>query len=655
MGISNIDIDAYGNVGSVYNDAYRAAPIIPSLVDGKYGNTSTYQNVGNPLLDIRDNSVEVKENRFQGSGYLELKPTEWLTLKTSLGGDMRNSLNRAYYYQFNPDESTFVIAGGNQYNTRSSLSVKNTQTFRWVWDNTATVTKKFGKNDVTFLVGTTAEKYNQNWFSSSRKDVPADHNLWYIGVGDANSSQNDGSGDAWARNSYLARLNYGYDGKYLLTATVRRDGSSRLPIQNRWQSYPSVGVAWVVSNEKFMDNQKVFDFLKFRGSYGKVGNDQIPTNAFTRTVVLNRAYSFNGSSSAATNGAQINQIIDPNITWEITEEYDLATEFSILQSKLTGEVNFYTKKVNNALINVPIPRTVGDADGTILTNAASIQNRGVEVSLNWKDRINDNLSYHIGGNVTFNQNRVLALNGGQAILGGGIGAAQGFTTNTDNGHPVGSFYVLKAVGVFNSDAEAASYLDQNGTAIQPTAKGGDFKYQDVNGDGKIDDSDRVFAGSYQPVAYYGINLGVDYKRWDVSLSIYGNAGNHVYNGKKAVRVSGTDNIEKDLVYNRWTNSNHTQSQPAANVGNQLASTYYVESGSFVRINNLTIGYTFPASVLQKVRISNLRVFATSQNLFTYKKYSGFTSELPGDPLNSGIELSAYPTTRTVALGLNVGF
>jgi hypothetical protein len=157
------------------------------------------------------------------------------------------------------------------------------------------------------------------------------------------------------------------------------------------------------------------------------------------------------------------------------------------------------------------------------------------------------------------------------------------------------------------------------------------------------------------VAYYGINLGVDYKRWDVSLSIYGNAGNHVYNGKKAVRVSGTDNIEKDLVYNRWTNSNQTQSQPAANVGNQLASTYYVESGSFVRINNLTIGYTFPTSVLQRVRISNLRVFATSQNLFTYKKYSGFTSELPGDPLNSGIELSAYPTTRTVALGLNVGF
>ncbi len=654
-GFGNINIDAFGNIGSVYNDAYRAAPIIPDIVDGLYGNTSAYQNVGNPLLGIKNNSIKVDENRFQGSGNLDYKPLPWLTLRTAFGSDWRNSLNRGYFYQFNNDETTFIEAGGNQFLPQSSLAVSQTQSFRWVWDNTFTITKDFDKHSFTFLGGTTAEKFKLHWFSANRRDVPADPNLWYIGVGDANSSQNNGGGDEWARNSYLARLNYAFDEKYLITATLRTDGSSRLPKQNRWQVYPSIGVAWILSREGFLQNQNLFDLLKLRASYGKVGNDQIPTNAFTQTVTLNRPYPFNGSVSDATNGAQINQIIDPNINWETTQEYDVAVEFALIQSKLTGEVNYYDKKVDNALINVPIPRAVGDADGVIITNVASIQNKGVEILLNWNDEINENLSYNIGGNVTFNQNKVVALNGGQAIPGGSIGAAQGFTTYTSNGQPVGSFYVLDVIGVFNSGAEVNAYQSSEGTVIQPTAKPGDFKYRDKNDDGRIDDLDRVFAGSYQPVAYFGINGGLNFKNWDFNLAIYGNVGNEVYNGKKAVRVEGKDNVEKSVVYDRWTSGNHSQSEPGANVGNQLASTYYVESGFFVRINNITIGYTFPADKLQKARIASLRAFATTQNPFTYMEYSGFTAELPGDPISSGIELSAYPTTRTIAVGINVGF
>jgi TonB-linked SusC/RagA family outer membrane protein len=654
-GFGNINIDAFGNIGSVYNDAYRASPIIPDIVNGRYGNTSAYQNVGNPLLDVNNNSILVKEDRLQGSTYLEVKPVDWITLRSSLGADLRSSTNRGYYYPFNADETTFVVAGGNQLNSISSLNIKSNNTFRWVWDNTATFAKKIDGHDFTFLIGTTAEKLHYQWFSSYRKDVPTDRNLWYIGVGDANSSQNDGGGDEWTRNSYLARLNYSFNEKYLFTATVRRDGSSRLPVQNRWQYYPSFGLGWIASRESFMQNQNLFDLLKVRASYGKVGNDQIPTDAFTKTVALNKPYSFNGSATPATNGAQINQIIDPNISWELTEEYDFAIEFGLFQSKLSGEVNYYNKKVKNALIRVPIPRTVGDVDGTIITNAASIQNEGVEVLVNWKDDITENLSYTIGVNATFNKNNVVALNGGQAIWGGGIGAAQGYTTYTDNGHPVGSFYVLKTIGVFNSNGEAASYVDANGTSIQPTAKAGDFKYLDKNQDGKIDDNDRVFAGSYQPVAYFGTNLSVNYKNWDFSLALYGNVGNKVYNGKKAVRIAGLDNVEKDVVYNRWTSGGKNQKEPGANVGNQLASDYYVESGLFARINNLTAGYTFSKGLLSKYKISSLRVFATSQNMFTYKKYSGFTAELPGDPTSAGIELSAYPTTRTIAVGLNIGF
>src|SRR5690606_19734601 len=242
---------------------------------------------------------------------------------------------------------------------------------RWVWDNTATFSKEFDQHSVTLLVGATAEKYNQHWLAANRSDVPPDPDLWYIKVGDANTSQNDGSGDAWSRNSYLARLNYSYADKYLLTATIRSDGSSRLPSKNRWQHYPSVGVGWVLSREAFMQDQNLFDLLKLRASYGKVGNDQIPTNAFSVVVAGNLPYPFSGMDNSSTVGSQINQIIDPNINWETTEEVDVAVEFEMLDSKLSGEVNYYNKKVENLLIEVPILGTVGDVNGVIVTNVGS--------------------------------------------------------------------------------------------------------------------------------------------------------------------------------------------------------------------------------------------------------------------------------------------
>jgi hypothetical protein len=250
----------------------------------------------------------------------------------------------------------------------------------------------------------------------------------------------------------------------------------------------------------------------------------------------------------------------------------------------------------------------------------------------------------------------VGLNGGEPIWGGNIGAAQGFTTLTDNDHAIGSFYVLVVQGVFQTDEEVLNYRNTSGIVIQPTAKPGDFKYWDKNDDGKIDDNDRDFAGSYQPTAYFGINFNANYKKWDFSIDLYGNVGNKVYNGKRAIRINGKDNIESELVYKRWNGTqNPSQTEPGANTGNLLASDYFVESGSFYRINNLTVGYTFQGPSLSKMKISSLRIFFTSMNLFTYKEYSGFTAELPGGPLDSGIELSTYPTTRTFALGVNLNF
>ncbi|MHB1921975.1 MAG: SusC/RagA family TonB-linked outer membrane protein, partial [Chitinophagaceae bacterium] len=233
------------NLGTAYNDAYRAAPIIPGMIGDKYGNTSLFQNVGNPILDINNNNNKSTQNRFQGNTYLSYQPIPGLTFKTSLGGDLINDNNKTYNDQFASDTSTFITPGGNQSNSTSNLNLSYGKTFHWVWDNTVTFKRRFGKNDLTLLGGTTSEEYLLDYFSASRRNVPADPNLWYLGAGDQNSQANGGGGDKWARNSYICRVNYTYAGKYLFTGTVREDGSSRFPIQNRWGFFPAMGVGWI--------------------------------------------------------------------------------------------------------------------------------------------------------------------------------------------------------------------------------------------------------------------------------------------------------------------------------------------------------------------------------------------------------------------------
>ena len=641
------------NLGAAYNNAYRAAPIIPAVENGLYGNTSLYQNVGNAVLDIKNNDDLTLNNRLQGAGYVEFKPLTFLTFRSSMGGDLIFANQRVYNYQFNNDGTTFIQPGGNQRNPNSNLTSRQTTLFRWVWDNTVSYNKQWNDHTFGVMVGTTAEAYSMNTFSAYRRDVPAASNLWYINTGNANTSTNSGDGDKWSRNSYISRANYNFKDKYLLTATLRADGSSRFPIQNRWGYFPSVGLGWVLSEESFMKGQHLFETLKLRASWGRVGNDRIDSDGYLVTVEPNLAYAFGGGT--ATLGSAITQIKDPNLKWETTEEMDLGVEFSAMNGRLQGEFGFYDKKSRNLLINVKVPSVTGDKDGVVLTNAASIRNTGLEAMLNWRDKISSTVSYRIGANATFNKNSVIGLNGGQPILDGGIGAAQQYTTKTDNGHPVGSFYVLQVLGVFQTDDEISGYKNSKGQMIQPGASAGDFKYQDTNDDGRIDDADRVFAGSYQPKVFFGINLGFTYKSFDFSADAIGNLGNVVYNGKKAFRQALLDNVERSMAYGRWTRGSGIQTEPAANAGNLPASTYFIESGNFIRLNNVTLSYSLPAATLQKAHIGTARVFITAQNIFTLKKYTGFTPELPGDPTRAGIELNAYPTTKTLAVGINVGF
>ncbi|MCU7550688.1 TonB-dependent receptor [Chitinophagaceae bacterium LB-8] len=643
------------NFAGAFNNAYRTVPYLPAIKDGKYGNTSAAGNVGNPLLDLDKTSNSGLENRIQGTTMIDYNPVSWLALRSSLGIDLTFFQRNEYLYKYlnTGPENVFIVPGGNQVRPNSQLNVTDDDRTRWVWDNTATITKKFDLHSVTFLAGITTEKLRFSSNVSGRQGVPANSNQWYLSTGDPSTQTNSSSADKFSRNSFISRLNYGYDSRLLLTATFRADGTSKFPEGSRWGYFPSVGLGWNIAQEKFMQDQKTFTSLKLRGSWGQVGNDQIPSSEFLRVATIGQPYFFNNQQALT---LSLDKLVDEGLTWEVTNEFDIGVDASFLNNKLTGTLDFYDKRTKDALVIASVPAVLGDPNNEYYTNAATIQNKGVELGVNWSDDINKDWSYNVNGNIAFNKNEVLELNQGIPLPRGSVGG-QGTTTLTDVGEPVGSFYLWQVDGLFQSDAEAAA-------SGQTGARAGDLKYRDLNGDKKIDAKDRQFSGSYQPKVLYGINGGVDYKTFDLSINTYGTTGGKIYNAKKEARGDARDNIESHVARNRWTVDNPNTDVPRANLTELPTSTYFLEDGGFFRINNLTLGYKLPDDIVSKLKLSNLRAFVTIQNLVTFTGYSGFTPEIipkseagsdPAGTLAAGIEQGVYPTVRTWAFGLNVSF
>ncbi|HZI52490.1 MAG TPA: TonB-dependent receptor, partial [Chitinophagaceae bacterium] len=444
------------------------------------------------------------------------------------------------------------------------------------------------------------------------------------------------------RESYLIRANYRFKERFLVNASFRRDANSNFSEENRWGNFPSIGVGWIISDEAFMAKQETFDVLKFRVSYGHVGNDVIKPLQFD-LIPVERLYAYFGNQLI--NGATVTNIIDPNLKWEVVKEFDVGVEFSLLDNKLSGEIDYYNKKATDALYPITINQ-VGFGN-QFLTNSADILNQGVEITLGWKDNISTTTYYSLRGNITFNKNNVENVGLGRALEYGSLG--NGWTsTRTVEGQPIGSFWVFRTDGIFQnqSEVDAVPHI--------LTAAPGDFRIVDVNEDGIIDNQDREYVGSYQPKFYYGFNGTLNVKQFDFSLDIFGLGGNKVYNAKKGVRYGGNYNVEYDVAINRWVPGSNNNKYPRAFNGVPYPTDYFVETGSFVRINNITAGYRIGAKWADKV-FSSARVFASAQNPFMYTKYTGFTPELPGNQNEAGIELNVYPISATYTIGLNLQF
>ncbi|MGN6804291.1 MAG: SusC/RagA family TonB-linked outer membrane protein [Ginsengibacter sp.] len=621
---------------SVFTQAYLAAPIYNAKnPDGTYGYTDK-SDVGNPLATLDYTHDKSYGNRGEGSLWGEYKITKDLSFRSSFGIDLQQDNGQVYVPVYHVNST--------QKNETSHLNFNADSIYQWTWDNYFTYTKDFAqKHHLVVTLGHTAERRN-GWNENASKDNvtnnPSDWKLNFTDTSGAQQNVRTPIGNYFKRESYFIRANYSFEDRYLVNATFRRDANSNFSPQNRWGNFPALGVGWIITKENFMSKQQFFDNLKLRASYGWVGNDVIGPGAF---LLKPTEYLYAYFGTTRVNGAIPTGIIDPNLKWEINKELDLGLEFTLLKRKLSGEIDYYNKRSTNALFTIPLVDL--GFGSTFLTNAANVLNTGMEFSLSWKGKINQNFNYTVGANATFNKNLVQNVGLGKALYFGSLN--NGYqATATVAGQPIGSFWVYKTDGIFQTAADVANYPHLNNTVP------GDFKIVDVNGDGVIDSKDRVFVGSYQPKFYGGINGSASWKAFDFSFDIYGNFGNKVYNAKKGVRTGGNYNVEYNVAINRWQPGSNENKYPRAFNGVVPPMDYFVESGSFVRVNNLTLGYTLHPKSLH---LSSLRVYASAQNPFLFTNYTGFTPELPGNQNEAGIELNAYPVSATYMLGLNLQF
>lgn len=638
---------------SAFTNAYRQAPIMPvKYSNGRWAGPfinslgfndmsgARYNNVGNPVAQLHYYNEQNKNVTLIGAVNIEAQIIDFLKFNSNFGATglwgkgYTYTPTRDLWLAANPTEEIADYIAQNPKNPIiNTLQQRRNTSYRYNWDNYLTFNKTFAEShNVTVVAGMSKTSFQiSEYLNATRLDVPEQSNYWSLNFSNNNINVAPGSIIDNITNTpivsvaYFARLEYDYNGKYLLSASVRREGVSAFAEGKRHAVFPSVSGGWVVTSEDFMQGVGFIDNLKIRAGYGEVGNGYTGNALNVTTFGPGFNYPFGtGSAQTINPGTNIPRAVDPNLTWETMKEIDLGFDFAILSNKLTGTFDYYNRTNDNVILPVNVPPVLSPLP--VPLNTGEVNNKGFELTLKWQDAIGADLTYWVGGNFSHNENELKKvyhpLFGD--YTGGSLGNGQ-YTKNAIVGQPIGTFYVYDVTG-YGSD--------------------GFFTYSE----------NRVAAGSYLPTFTYGINLGTAYKGFDFSVDAYGAGGNELYNGKKAQRFGG-ENIESALLDDFWTPSTPNATNPRPSNEVPRASTYYIEKGDFLRINNITLGYTLPEIIKG---VDKIRVYATALNPFLFTKYSGFSPEISGsgngDPLGTaGIELDAYPTNKTFLFGLNVGF
>ena len=637
--------------------ALRATPIAP-VYNGEYGLYTALPEfqkaqINNPMVDVelKANTTKAENYRASGNIYGEVDFLKHFTFKAAFSMDYSSNNGRTYLPVMKVYDTTVNGNVATLGTGKTEVSQFKENETKVQSDYLLTYTNSFdnGNHNLTATAGFTTYYNSLSRLEGARKQgvgliIPDNPDKWFVSIGDAATATNGST--QWERStvSMLARVIYNYKGKYLFNGSFRRDGSSAFSYTgNEWQNFFSLGGGWLMSEEEFMKDFQWLDMLKIKASYGTLGNQNLD-KAYPAEPLLTNTYSaVFGTPSIIYPGYQLAYLPNPTLRWEKVEAWEAGFETNLLRNRLHFEGVYYKKNTKDLLAEVP--GISGTTPG--IGNLGQIQNKGVEMSVTWRDRIGD-WGYSVSANLTTIKNEVKSLvQEGYSIIAGD--KQQSYTMA---GYPIGYFYGYKVEGVYQSQTD----IDTSPKNKLATVTPGDLKFADVNGDGEITPEDRTMIGNPTPKVTYGFSLGVDYKNWSLGIDMMGQGGNQIFRTWDNYNFAQFNYLEQRL--DRWHGEGTSNSQPLLNSKhsiNTLNSDYYIESGRFFRIRNVQLAYAFDKSLLAKIRLQALKVYVNIQNLKTWKHNTGYTPELGGTATAFGVDNGSYPVPAVYTFGINLTF
>lgn len=631
-------------IGNAPFIVYRAQPIIEPFND--QGDFNEVPGVGNVLGALKYTTDNVTRGiRSVGNLFTEVYFLDGFTFKSSFGMDVRYEEEE----QFTP---VFFISSAQQ-NEETSLRKRNTTYSSLIWENTLNYDKEIGPHRINAVIGYTAQNTTNEFIQMVGRDLfRTEEDFRYIdatNIDPTSAANNVNAGDNFSMISYLGRANYSYDGRYLVTFTFRRDGSSKFLGDNKYGNFPAVAIGWNLYNESFFPQGGVISNLKLRASWGIIGNEKIPFTA-AYSQVNNNINAVFGLNEQVYFGQTDGPLGNPGLTWEEVNQLDVGVELGFLNDRLTAEFDYYNRLTADILVPLDIPDFTGNAGQEVFFNAAEVRNTGFEFNINWRDEVGD-LHYSaglVGSTLTNEVEQVSGTGGSDDEL---LGITNNRTvTRTRAGLPIGAFYGYQVVGVFQTTEEI------NNTPSLSGSQPGDLIFEDVNGDDEIDGQDRTYLGSPIPDLLYGILLNVGYKNVNLSVDFQGQQGNKIYNIKETIRPA-LYNFEQHIYdYWRGPGTSDTEPRPTQGGNNFEPSSRFIQDGSFFRLRNITLSYGFDQSFLENLQLSSVSLFVRGTNVFTITDFSGYSPEVSsGNPLLNGIDLGTYPVSSIYSIGINASF
>lgn len=659
-------------------EVYAISPLVPVYdANEPYGYGLTNKNGlptnTNPVAEEHFKKSMDKGQDLTANIAITANVSSWLKYKIAYSYRVKNNQQTAHFppYIANPKE---VHLYPLQTELRSHWDEQ-------ILDNIITIDKTFGKHTFGLMLGNTINGVSSNWNQVSVEGKTTDYsvengelvsidrpsgfldpNFETIGAGKGGTYSADGSKYQYNRVSFFSRLNYSYNDRYLLQMTIRKDGSSKFGEDSRWGTFPSIALGWKIEQEDFFPKDFIISTLKLRASWGQLGNEAAlgyySANTLIKTGnILDSGY-VQGNGSNPWPGSIATTLENRNLQWETTDSKNIGVDFTLKNGKISGSMNYYHNVTDNLLITKKLAPSAG-IDDPIL-NVGKISNSGFELEVNYRDQVNE-FKYNVGFNMSTLKNKVISLaNEGQTIYGEGLKYGdEHFPTQARVGNPISGFYLYKTDGIFQSTEEVNNH-SKNGVLLQPNAQPGDIRFKDLNGDGIIDENDKAYAGTGLPKLEANLSLGASYKGFDFSALIGSGWGNKLYNGNRYFYESmnsGTNMLASTL--NSWTPENHSNTPRAVLQdpnGNSRESDRFLESGDFIRMRQLQIGYSIPNKMLGGAKYDKLRIYVSAENLFTITNYSGIDPEFSrSSVLNTGIDRFVYPFTRTFVTGIQYLF